>query len=77
MLAKVHDDICGSHSNGLALAQKLLRASYYWPTMQVDFVLYAKSYKKCQLHGNLIHTPKCKLSLPLHIGHFINGPLTW
>ena len=32
-LAEVHDDICGSHSNGLALALKLLRASYYWSTM--------------------------------------------
>ena len=32
-LAKVHDGICGAHSNGLALAQKLLRVSYYWPIM--------------------------------------------
>lgn len=28
-LAKVHDGICGAHSNGLALAQKLLRMGYY------------------------------------------------
>ena len=27
--AKVHDGICGKHSNGLALAQKLLRMGYY------------------------------------------------
>ena len=37
------------------LAQKLLGAGYYWPTMHVDFVCYDKSCKKCQLHGNLIH----------------------
>ena len=28
-LAKVHDGICGEHSNGLALARKLLRVGYY------------------------------------------------
>ena len=61
VLAKVHNGICGSHFNGLALARKLLRASYYWPTMQVDVVCYAKSYKNCQLHGNLIHAPRHEL----------------
>ena len=57
-LAKVHDGICGAHSNGLALAQKLLRMGYYWPTMQANVVCYAKSCQKCQLHGNLIHAPR-------------------
>ena len=42
-LAEVHDGICGAHSNGLALARKLLRMGYYWPTMQDDAVRYAKS----------------------------------
>ena len=54
-LAEVHNGIFGAHSNGLALARKLLRAGYYWPTMQADAVRYAKSYQKCQFHGNLIH----------------------
>lgn len=45
-LAEVHDVICGSHSNGLGLAQKLLRSGYYWPTMQTNVVCYAKSCKK-------------------------------
>ena len=35
---------------------------YCWPTMQVDVAHYAKSCKKCQLHGNLIHAPRHKLS---------------
>jgi len=56
-LVEVHEGICGAHSNGLALARKLLRTGYYWPTMQADVVRYVKSYHKCQLHGNLIHAP--------------------
>ena len=43
-LVEVHDGICRAHSNGLALARKLLRVGYYWPTMQADVVRYAKSY---------------------------------
>ena len=38
VLTKVHNGICGSQSNGLALAPKLLRDGYYWPTMQADDV---------------------------------------
>ena len=45
----------------LALAQKLQRAGYYWPTMQADAVRYAKSCKKCQMHENLIHAPRREL----------------
>ena len=43
-LAEVHDGICGAHSNCLALARKLLRTGYYWPTMQADVVRYANSF---------------------------------
>ena len=56
-LADIHNGICGSHSNGLALAQKLQRYGYYWPTMQANVIQYAKSCRKSQMHGNLIHAP--------------------
>lgn len=54
-LFKFHDGICRVDLNGLAFAQKCLRSGYYWPTMKADIVCYAKSCKKFQLHGNLIH----------------------
>ena len=57
-LDEVHNGICGAHSNGLALARKLLKMVYYWPTMQDDTLRYAKSFQKFQLHDNLIHSPR-------------------
>ena len=33
-LVEVHEGVCGSHSNGLTLAHKLIRAGYYWPDME-------------------------------------------
>lgn len=39
------------------MALRLLRAGYYWPTMQMDAVAFVKSCEKCQKHGHLIHAP--------------------
>ena len=60
-LVDVHEGICGSHSNGLTLAHKLIRAGYYWPNMKQDAIKYAQSCKQCQLHGNRIHAPTREL----------------
>ena len=54
-LIHVHKGICRSHSNGLTLAHKLIRASYFWLNMEKEAIKYAKSCKQCQLHGNMIH----------------------
>ena len=50
-LGDIHNGICGSHSNGLALTQKLQRDGYYWPTMQADAIQYANSYKSAKCMG--------------------------
>ena len=61
MLTKAHNGIFGSHSNGILLAQKLLMVGYYCLTMQEYVMSYAKSCRKCLLHGNLIHSHGHKL----------------
>ena len=33
VLVDIHEGIRGGHSNGLAMARRLLRVGYYWPTM--------------------------------------------
>ena len=43
-LAEVHEGICGSHSSGLTLARKLIRASYYWLDKEKDAMQFAKAY---------------------------------
>uniref|UniRef100_A0A2N9ET33 Uncharacterized protein n=1 Tax=Fagus sylvatica TaxID=28930 RepID=A0A2N9ET33_FAGSY len=40
-----------------SLVHKLVRAGYYWPTMQKDAVSYVRACDKCQRFGNLIHSP--------------------
>ncbi|XP_072071423.1 uncharacterized protein [Arachis hypogaea] len=36
VLREVHEGCCGHHIGGKALARKLIRAGYYWPTMMKD-----------------------------------------
>uniref|UniRef100_A0A2N9IPA1 Uncharacterized protein n=1 Tax=Fagus sylvatica TaxID=28930 RepID=A0A2N9IPA1_FAGSY len=45
------------HQRARSLVHKLVRAGYYWPTMQKDAVSYVRACDKCQRFGNLIHSP--------------------
>ena len=57
VMNEVHEGLCGTHSSGRAMAFKIKRMGYYWPTMIMDCVKYAQRYKRCQLHATLIHQP--------------------
>ncbi|RDX77342.1 Tf2-6, partial [Mucuna pruriens] len=48
VLKEVHEGICGTHIGGRALASKIARAGYYWPTLKRDCMDYVKKYDKCQ-----------------------------
>ena len=36
VIREVHEGICGNHLGARSLVHKLIRAGYYWPTMQKD-----------------------------------------
>ena len=36
VMREVHERVCGNHSGLRSLVHKLIRAGYYWPTMQRD-----------------------------------------
>ncbi|XP_016199717.1 uncharacterized protein LOC107640730 [Arachis ipaensis] len=45
VLSELHEGCCGHHIEGKALAQKLVEAGYYWPSMMSDS---QKFVKKCR-----------------------------
>lgn len=55
MLKKAHEECYGDHDGGRALAKRLLRASYFWPSMKKDAMEHVQKCEKCQRHGPLIH----------------------
>jgi hypothetical protein len=57
VLLEVHEGVCGSHIGGRALAAKLLRAGYYWPTMLQGSSYFVKKCDKCQRFSDKKHVP--------------------
>ena len=47
VMREIHKGICGNHSGARSLMHKLIRAGYYWPTMQKDVDAYVKTCDKC------------------------------
>ena len=62
VMREVHEGICGNHSGARSLVHKLIRAGYYWPTMQKDAEAYVKTYNKCQRFNNTIKQPSKELT---------------
>ena len=57
VMREVHEGICGNHSGTRSLVHKLVRAGYYWPTMQKDAEAYVRACDKCQRFSNIIRQP--------------------
>jgi len=55
IIKELHERICGYHSGARTMATRVLRAGYFWPTIEADFQDHVRKCKPCQKHGNLIH----------------------
>jgi len=55
IIKELHEGICGYHSGARTMAARVLRAGYFWLTIEVDCQDYVRKFKPCQKHGNLIH----------------------
>ncbi|GAU45958.1 hypothetical protein TSUD_301670 [Trifolium subterraneum] len=61
ILQEIQEGINGQHIGGRSLAQKALRAGYYWPTMQNDAKGHVLRCDKCQRHGDMHLAPANEL----------------
>ncbi|XP_057724061.1 uncharacterized protein LOC130940023 [Arachis stenosperma] len=57
VLSEAHEGICGIHSGARSLSQKILRAGFYWPTIQEDSKRKVRTCDNCQKHAPIIHLP--------------------
>ncbi|XP_069155857.1 uncharacterized protein [Solanum lycopersicum] len=62
LIEQIHAGVCGTHMNGLTLARKVLRAGYFWMTMENDCCKFVQKCHKCQVHGDLIRVPPHELN---------------
>ena len=57
VLREVHKGICGNHIGARALAGKVLRQGYYWPTILRDATDLVRRCKICQEHAKISRIP--------------------
>ena len=57
VLREVHEGICGNHIGARALAGKVLRQGYYWPTILRDATDLVKKCKIFQEHAKISRLP--------------------
>ena len=62
VLNDFHAGACGGHLSGLAIAQKILRAGYFWPSIFKDCIETVKKFPPCQMFTS----KKCTHPTPLH-----------
>ncbi|XP_015944568.1 uncharacterized protein LOC107469701 [Arachis duranensis] len=63
ILREIHEGCCGHHVGGKMLAQKTIRAGYFWPTIIRDSIQLTKSCDKCQRHANIHQAAPHQLSI--------------
>ncbi|RDX99861.1 hypothetical protein CR513_17012, partial [Mucuna pruriens] len=64
VIKEVHEGLCGSHIGGRALANKIAKVSYYWPTLKGNYMDYVQ--RAC--HHNPSINPR-RYSSSRHLGY--------
>ena len=62
VMREIHEGIYKNHSGSRSLVHKLIRARYYWLTIQKDAKAYVKTCDKCQRFSNIIRQPTEELT---------------
>ena len=55
VLKEIHKGVCRNHSGPRSLIGQVVRAGYFWPTMQKDATQVVQRCDKCQWFGNVQH----------------------
>ncbi|XP_072058036.1 uncharacterized protein [Arachis hypogaea] len=71
VMNEVHEGVCRNHIGGRALATKIIRTGYYWPTVKKDCITKVKTYDNCQKHATVSMKPaevmhSMEVSWPFH-----------
>ena len=69
---RIHEGVCETHANGHKMARQVMRAGYYWLTLESDCNKYARKCHKCQIYADKIHVPLTELHVMALLWPFLN-----
>ena len=70
VLNDCHSGACGGHLSGLATAQKILRAGFFWPQIFKDCMNAVKRCHPCQVFTKKMRAPPAPLHPVIAVGPF-------
>ena len=70
VLREIYEGACGNHSGARALVHKVVRAGYYWPTIQANAKAYVKVCDQCKCFSNISRQPLEYLTLMMALWPF-------
>ena len=63
IVQEIHEGVCGTHASGHVMARQIMRAGYYWITLENDCINYVRKCHKCQIYADKIHVPPTSLNV--------------
>jgi len=60
---EVHEEAFETHMNGHSMARKILRAGYFWMTMENDCCKHVRKCQKCQIYADNINVSPTALNV--------------
>ena len=63
LIHDVHEGDFGTHASGHTMAKKIIRAGYFWLTLESDCIKYARKCHKCQIYADKMHVPPTPLNV--------------
>ena len=63
IIHEIHEGVCGTHANGHIMARQIMRAGYYWMTLENDYIRYVRKCHNCQIYADKIHVPPTTLNV--------------
>jgi len=63
ILKEIHEGAFGTHMNGHSMARKILRAGYFWLTMENDCCIHVRKCLKCQKYADNINISPTALNV--------------
>ena len=66
IVREIHEGVCGTHANGHVMARQIMRAEYYWMTLENDCISYVRKCHKCQIYADVdtVFCPGLKSKFP-------------
>ena len=63
IMEDMHEGVFGTHSSGHTMGKNILKAGYYWSTMETDCHHHSRTCHKCQIYADKVHVPLVPLNV--------------